>query len=152
MKRKSKSKKKLLPWLWGWLAFAVIVAVFLVGMCVRGNIVHVMRATVYLADLPRAFEGRTILYATDIDIGSDTSPAKAANLFRRLEALKPDMLILGGDYTTHTPLQSLDGKTDFTEADARDLSEFFHYICDFSAPLGRFALFTDEESAALPIE
>ena len=155
MKRKSKAKakkKNKAPWLWGWLAFAAIVAVFLIGLWVRGNIVHVMRATVYIADLPRAFEGRTILYATDIDIGSDTSPAKAANLFRRLEALKPDMLILGGDYTTHTLLQRLDGKTEFTEADARNLSEFFHYIYDFSAPLGRFALFTDDESAAFPIE
>ena len=106
----------------------------------RANTVHVRYATVAINDLPHAFEGTTLLYASDIDLGGITTAAKAAALFHRLQALNPDILLLGGDYTTHTLPQILNGTTSLTEGDRQQRSDFFHYISDFSAPLGKFAL------------
>lgn len=139
MKRKAKKRAKGTGF-WIGLAAAALLALGVMWMWAQANVVHVMRSTVVLEELPAAFEGKTLLYASDIDLGGGTTPTKSAALFRRLEALKPDMLILGGDYNTHTLLQILNGETALSAADARRRDEFFHYINDFSAPLGRYAL------------
>ena len=140
MKRNAKRQKARGPAMWIGLALAAVVLLAFGWMGLQANLVHVMRATVFLPDLPAAFEGKTILYASDIDLCGGGSPAKAADLFRRLESLRPDLLILGGDYNTHSLLQTLNGETAFGPEDARRREAFFHYINDFPAPLGRFAL------------
>ena len=62
---------------------------------VNASIVRVRQATVMIPDLPTAFEGTTILYASDIDLCGVNTPARAGRLFDQLQSLKPDMLILG---------------------------------------------------------
>ena len=144
MKRKAKQKSRG-PGLLIGLASAALMALFFGWMWAQANVVHVMRATVYLADLPAAFEGRTILYASDIDLGGTTTVGKTAEFFRQLESLQPDMLILGGDYSTHTLLQTLNGETLIDSADLQRRSEFLHYMKNFPAPLGRFLLAAEQD-------
>ena len=139
MKRKAK-KKTIRPGVWIALIIALAVIGFIGWMAAQANTIHLMRATVYLEQLPESFEGTTLLYASDIDLGGITTAAKAAALFHRLQALNPDILLLGGDYTTHTLPQILNGTTSLTEGDRQQRSDFFHYINDFSVPLGKFAL------------
>ncbi len=152
MKRKSKGKRARGPGLWIGLALAVLLLLCFGWMWLQSNIVHVMRATVYLPDLPAAFEGRTMLYASDIDLRGDGSIAKAADLFHRLQTLQPDILILGGDYNTHSLLQTLNGETALNPTDTQRREEFFHFINDFTAPLGRYALSAEADGGVFAAE
>ena len=139
MRRKA-IKRTRRPGLWIALIIALVVMAFIGWMAAQANTVRLMRATVYLEQLPEAFEGTTLLYASDIDLGGSTTTAKAAALFHRFQALNPDILLLGGDYTTHTLPQILNGITSLTEDDLRRRSDFFNCISGFFAPLGKFAL------------
>lgn len=151
MKRKSKRKARG-PGLWIGLAVMALAALFFGWMWIQSNVVHLMRATVLLRDLPPAFEGKTILYASDIDLRGNGSPSKAADLIRRLEALGPDILMIGGDYNTHGLVQVLNGETALNAEDIRRRDEFFHYIKDFAAPLGRYAIWSAADGGGFQAE
>ena len=147
MKRKAKKRRR--TGLWIGLAIFALIACMVGYMTLRANTVVLKRATVYLGELPPSFEGRTILYLSDIDLGGPNTPDRAAGLVRRLQALKPDMLILGGDYTAHSLPQILNGVDGLTEDDLAARDRFFHLIADFDAPLGRFALAAPEDGDGL---
>ena len=114
----------------------------------NANTVHVRRATVAVPDLPAAFEGRTILYASDFDLCGLNTAEKSAALLNDLQALAPDMLVLGGDYASESVFDALN-RGDFDGDGAakrlRARTDFFHYISGFSAPLGRFAVAAPED-------
>ena len=144
--KRNKAKKKGFGWI-----IALIIAVLIVGfagwMAVNASVLHLMRATVYMPDLPPAFEGKTILYASDIDLGGINTPKRAADAINRLQALEPDILLLGGDYTAPTLIDLLN-QYDATRYAANTgdwRGDFFHYICDFSAPLGKYMIASPED-------
>lgn len=60
----------------------------------------VSEAEVPVAGLPSAFEGATVLLITDIHAGPFLAPEALERVFRRLMALRPDLILLGGDLTT----------------------------------------------------
>ncbi len=145
MKRK-KAKKRGFGWVIA-LILVILIASFAGWMAVNASILHIMRATVYIPDLPSAFEGKTILYASDIDLGGINTPARAADAFVRLQALQPDILLLGGDYTAPT-LMDLLNQSDpahYASNTGTDRADFFHYVSDFSAPLGRYMIASPED-------
>lgn len=114
----------------------------------NANTVHVRRASAVIPDLPPAFEGRTLLFAADIDLCGLNTAGKAAALFDDLQALAPDILVLGGDYTSQSVFEALNRGESGGEQDARRLrarTDFFHYISAFSAPLGKFAIAAPED-------
>lgn len=139
----------------GRIALAVFAALLLAFACLAGvaalnaSIVRVRRAEVKLADLPAAFDGKTILFASDIDLCGLNTAAKAGHLFDQLQSLKPDMLLLGGDYTSPSLMEILnnpEGKAKSTAKSMASRVEFFRYICDFDAPLGKFAVAAPEDA------
>ena len=72
-KRAGRKKRR-----WGWkiaLALLLLLALGLGGLYAAGRVVHVRYATVFLRDLPSAFEGTTILFVSDIDAHSAGTPA-----------------------------------------------------------------------------
>ena len=138
----------------GRIALAVFAALLLAlallcgAAALNASIVRVRRAEVQLRDLPAAFDGRTILYASDIDLCGLNTAAKSGALFDKLQSLQPDMLILGGDYTSPSLLKVLnrsggDGGRDLSLLRAR--TDFFRYIIGFDAPLGKFGLAAPED-------
>lgn len=140
MKRKN-SKKRRFGWIVA-LAVALCAAGFTGYMALNASTLHLMRATVYLEDLPPAFEGKTILYASDIDLGGINTAKRAADAFNRLRALSPDMVILGGDYTAPTAMDLIN-QSEVAQFSANRESvrgDFFHYIYDFPAPLGKYMI------------
>lgn len=145
MKRKKVQKRGF-----GWviaLLIVLLIAGFAGWMALNASIIHLRRATVYIPDLPDAFEGKTILYAADIDLGGINTPKRAADAFNRLQALQPDILLLGGDYTAPS-LMDLINQSDATRYASNTgnwRGDFFHYICDFSAPLGRYMIASPED-------
>lgn len=137
----------------GRLALAVFAALLTAVLTLTGiaalnaNTVCLRRARVRVGDLPAAFEGKTVLFASDIDLCGLNTPRKAAALFNRLQQLDPDILLLGGDYTSKSLLEILNSGEDRTATDRmrRAQTDFFRLIADFHAPLGKFAIAAPED-------
>lgn len=149
-KTKKKNKK---PGRAGKIALGAAAALALLLACVAGfaalkaNALHVRRAELTLADLPAGFDGVTLLYASDIDLCGLNTPAKSGALFQQLQSLSPDVLILGGDYTSTSLFDALNsgGQGENTAKQLAARTSFFHYIRDFSAPLGKFAIASPQD-------
>ena len=128
-------------------AVAAALAMALLVGAINASRVEVRRAEVRLKDLPSAFDGKTLLYASDIDLCGLNTAAKSADLFRRLQSLKPDALLLGGDYTSSSLFTILNRTQDAPASQgtlkARDA--FFRALSDFQAPLGKFAIRAPED-------
>lgn len=149
-KKQRKKVKKRQHWAWKvCLALVCLLALFFVYMYGNARLVHVRYTTVYLRDLPTAFEGTTVLFAADIDAKSTADARAAARLFRRLEALQPDILLLGGDYAGLNFMDQINGiKAEDSNAAAEMTASrniFFSALQDFSTPLGKFAVASSED-------
>ena len=150
-KRKKKNKK---PGKGGRIALAAFVALLLcvavmaaIGS-INANIVRIRRADVVVPDLPDGFEGIRILYATDIDLCGINTSKKTAALFNQLQSLMPDVLILGGDYTSNSLFDILNHPEDDSSNSLKALrarEDLFHYISSFDAPLGKFAVSSPDD-------
>lgn len=131
------------------IAVLLALALFCGVAALNASMVRVRRAEVQIRDLPAAFDGRTILYASDIDLCGLNTGTRSGELFKKLQELKPDMLILGGDYTSPSLFRILNRGD---AVDARDLvqlrarTDFFLYIKDFEAPFGKFGVAAPEDS------
>lgn len=159
-KRKSKKTARRSPGriLAGLLLAAA--ALLLAVMTVWGSVVALECTDLPLRDLPSAFDGVKIVYISDVHLTTLNSLSKVKSLFRRLEKLKPDLLLLGGDYTGNDliRLASTIGDAaayDAAMVDLRDL--FFLSLAEFGAPLGKFAVAGDmdnllERSAGTSLE
>ena len=115
---------------------------------VNACVVRIRRADVVVPDLPVGFDGTRILYASDIDLCGMNTPKRTAALFDHLRSLEPDLLILGGDYTSNSLFDILnhpDGDATSLSKALRAREDFFHYISSFDAPLGRFAVASPED-------
>ena len=128
----------------------ILLLLCLVMVCaaINANIIRVRRAELTIRDLPDSFEGMTILYASDIDLCGLNTADKAGALFSCLQAMSPDVLILGGDYTSHSVFEMLnspDAKAQNTQSQLQKRSDFFHYISDFNAPMGKYAIASPED-------
>jgi len=146
-KRKRQNKKRTRG---GWIALKVIFAlVMALGLvfgyaALNANTVHVRYAEVTLKDLPSAFDGCKVLFVSDIDLCGINTPEKSAKLFSRLQALKPDILLLGGDYTSTSIIDILNKAEDGAE-NIQKRSVFLRGIQGFEAPLGKFAVTGDND-------
>ena len=146
-------KKNKKPGKGGKIALKVFIAALLMALLtvaagmINASVVRIRRAEVFLTDLPPAFDGVTALYASDIDLFGLNTPQRSGELFNRLQSLKPDLLLLGGDYTSASLLQILNRPGERGDsADSRKArTDFFHYIASFEAPLGKFAIAAPED-------
>ncbi len=115
-------------------------------MALEADIVRVEYADVYLPDLPESFSGTRILFLSDLHVSNTCPPEKAALLLGQLQALKPDLLLLGGDYSSldiADYARALTGGASLAEAKAAlalQRDRFFLMIGDFEAPLGKYAV------------
>ena len=130
------------------LALTLALALAFGAAALNANVVRVRRAEVCLRDLPAAFDGRTILYAADIDLCGLNTAQKSGALFQKLQSLRPDMLILGGDYASASLLEVLNrpeqGGRQAHQTKSR--TDFFRYISAFDAPLGKFGVAAPEDA------
>ena len=128
---------------------ALLLIFFLVGgffgwMALGASVVRVCPAEVYLPDLPAQFDGTTILYISDVNIRTAADAAACKSLMRKLESMKPDLLMLGGDYSAGTVLDALNKTED--AGDLEHAREFLQSLSNFPAPLGKFGVAGEAES------
>lgn len=74
--------------------------------------------------IPSAFEGFTFVYLSDLHCGKLFSPKRVEKLVRRINALAPDAILLGGDYIAHR----------------RYVTHAWHALSHLAAPYGVFAV------------
>ena len=142
--KKKKHKNSIGRWI-----FVIILSIIMLSvgvMAVNAHVLHVRRAVLSLEDLPEAFDGTTILYVSDIDLCGINTSGRVADAFMQFQSLQPDVLILGGDYTSRPLWDVLDGRTD-AEAMAAARRELFSALAGFQAPLGKYALSTLADEA-----
>ena len=101
--RKKARGRRWGAWVFAFLALVVCAAVL--AMHISASVVHVQYAQVYLQDLPAAFEGTKLLFVSDIHLMGVNTPQRAAKLMESLAQLQPDLLLLGGDYTSQSLLE-----------------------------------------------
>lgn len=140
--------------LWGIMAVIALLALLTVVAAINANTLHVRKARVILPDLPASFEGRTLLYASDIDLCGMNTPEKSAALFAELQSLNPDILVLGGDYTSVSLFDALNirEEADRVAKQQAARTRFFQAISRFNAPLGRFVIAAPEDPDSLDLE
>src|SRR3954468_20446706 len=61
--------------------------------------VKIDRQTLPLPRLPRAFDGTTVAFLTDLHHGPFTGLDYVTSVVRTTLALRPDLIVLGGDYS-----------------------------------------------------
>ena len=145
MKQKSKHRFNPRNFIIAGIVLA-LAALSIISMAVSASVVQLRRATAVVPDLPEAFEGVTILYLSDIDLCGLNTPARSAELINRLQSLAPDMLILGGDYTSPTLWEFLNG-SDSGDRQRIDRDRFFEALANFTAPMGKYALTVQSDRA-----
>lgn len=129
------------------VAFILAALLILAGyMALEANTVRVEYADVYLKDLPEEFNGTRILFLSDIHVGNFCPPEKAAALVNELASLKPDLLLMGGDFSALDALdylRALTGGPSIAQAKqalAAKRDQFFLMIRPFEAKLGKYAV------------
>jgi len=135
-------RRRRFGWRIGVILLALL-AMFAAGLHVNARVVHVRYANVRLEDLPDSFDGTTVLFATDIDLCGLNTAEGIERLFDQLQQLKPDLLLLGGDYASASLVERLNGRSSDGEDAARQA--FFKAISTFYAPLGKLAVSGDND-------
>lgn len=116
------------------LLVLLLPAGFLGRMYAGAHTVHLCAAEVYLKDLPPAFEGTTLLFVSDLNIRSASDASACIGMMDKLAALRPDLLILGGDYVEGS--------------DASHALDFIRSLADFPTHMGRLAVTGEEDANA----
>ncbi|MDD4971116.1 MAG: metallophosphoesterase [Paludibacter sp.] len=62
--------------------------------------VKITCVTIESHELPKAFDGKRIVFISDIHHGAALSRERVTKLVQRVNDLQPDIIILGGDYTS----------------------------------------------------
>ena len=135
-KAKTRGRRKFLTSV---LLIALLAAgIFTLYMHACAKITRISRADVYLKDLSPAFEDTRILFISDFDIRTESDLKACKKLMQQAQALSPDILLLGGDYSADTLVDVLNGRTNPEGSSLA--AEFLRSIADFNAPLGKFAV------------
>jgi predicted MPP superfamily phosphohydrolase len=116
-----------------WLLTAVtlfaVVIVFLAYGFGETYRLDVKEYTFSSPDLPAEFDGARIVLVTDIHRGPFFSQDRVRSLVERVNALEPDMIILGGDYVY---------------LGTKYAASCFAELQNLRAPMGRFAVLRDQ--------
>jgi uncharacterized protein len=90
-----------------WIKRAAIGSALLAGAGVypflEAKWCRLRRATVTLPNLPRPFEGTTVAFLSDVHHGPFVPRAYVRSIVAMTNELKPDFVLLGGDYCHHGP-------------------------------------------------
>jgi len=97
----------------------IFLAVLIVGyMFIEPYWVETKEITIESDQIPANFDGKRIVYLSDIHAGPLYSQDRLNNLVNQVNALKPDLILLGGDYVSgeDTYINSTFGKLNKLQA------------------------------------
>ena len=108
------------------LLAGVLTAALLVAYAfVEPHWLRITRVDIADPDVPPAYDGKRIVFISDIHHGPYFSIERVKRLVDRVNALQPDLILLGGDYV---------------HRDAKYIAPVFAELARLRAPLGVFAV------------
>jgi predicted MPP superfamily phosphohydrolase len=113
------------PFRWVVTVVVVLVATLIAWTIVEARSVQVSRATITSPNLPTEFDGKLVLFVADIHAGPYLGKRRMRAIVDRINALEPDIIVLGGDY--------VGGR-------AGGKAVFYPEIKHLNAPLGAYAV------------
>lgn len=131
--------------------FLTLVLALLIWMYAQASVVYLSYTDVYLNDLPKAFDGATVLYVTDLHMDSLRTPGRTFELLQSLAQLQPDILLIGGDFASiglGERIIAFGNDEALAAAEARRanaISELAELMAHFPAPLGKYAVMGEED-------
>ncbi len=145
-KKKAKPQKRR-RWLRIALLSVVLACVSVLGwMSIEARVLHLEYVDLQLADLPQPFEGTKILYVSDLHIDWLNQPERVYAMMESLNQLSPDLVLLGGDYTSfglNHDLQMVARINTYESAKQQEATlrdRFFLLMKNFAPPLGKYAV------------
>jgi predicted MPP superfamily phosphohydrolase len=121
----------------GGILIVAVACLTLVGaMLLEARSLRVTRVTFSGPDVPPAFDGLRIAFVADIHYGSFVSRARVGATVDRVNALHPDLIVLGGDYI-------------YGKQSATDLRPVFEELSRLRAPLGVYGVLGNHDHALL---
>lgn len=93
-------KKKLLKLVKIFVIIFVCLAAFFVYIFIEPYWINEKTTTISDSDVPQNFEGKKIVFISDIHHGPYFERERVADLVRKVNELEPDIIILGGDYVS----------------------------------------------------
>ena len=115
----SRKFKKITLWL------TAVAVIFLLYAHFETYWIQVVPTTVSSRDLPPEFSGKKVVFIADTHCGDYFDPARLGKVVSQINSLKPDIVLLGGDYVNRN------GK--YTTA-------CFAEMAKIEAPLGKFGV------------
>jgi predicted MPP superfamily phosphohydrolase len=117
--------------------FLSFFALFLLGCFVysfiEANLLEAKTTVIHDSDVPQNFVGKKIVFASDFHLDEFTSSQRLAATVRKINALNPDIIVLGGDYVTD---------------DKKFLAPAFAELKQLHAPLGVYGVTGNHDSVA----
>ena len=110
------------------LVLAVIL--LLVYMFIEPYWIETKEITIESDQIPAQFDGKTIVFLSDIHAGPFFSQERIDSLVNQVNALDPDLILLGGDY--------VDGDSAYTPST-------FDSLSNLKAPLGVYAVLGNKD-------
>jgi uncharacterized protein len=92
----SVSLKQLIP-----LLYPVGLVVSAYGILIRARWVRLRRVEIRVDGLPAAFDNTRIIHLSDLHMGAHTPRERIAGWVKRVNALRPDLVVMTGDFVTN---------------------------------------------------
>jgi len=104
------------------IAFAIIVLVY---AHFETYWIQIIPTTVSSRELPTEFSEKKIAFIADMHCGENFDPARLEKIVRRINQLKPDIMLFGGDYV---------------DRNGKNTDTCFKKLAGIETPLGKFGI------------
>lgn len=108
----------------------IAVTLLLVYMLIEPYWIETKEITIESDQIPAQFDGKRIVFLSDIHTGPSFSQDRVDSLVNQVNALNPDLILLGGDY--------VDGDSEYIQPAFESLSKL-------KAPLGVYAVLGNKD-------
>ncbi len=108
----------------------IIVVLLGVYMFIEPYWIETKYITIESDQIPSQFDGKTIVFLSDIHAGPDFSQARIDSVVSQVNALNPDLILLGGDYV---------------DGDSAYINSTFESLSKLKAPLGVYAVLGNKD-------
>ncbi len=116
----------------------IVIGLFLFAYSlIEPYFIETKEITIESKQIPPEFDGKRIVFLTDIHYGPFFSKQRVDSIVNQTNALKPDMILLGGDYVTNDP---------------SSVGPVFSSLSQLKAPLGVYGVLGNNDPKNVTIQ
>jgi predicted MPP superfamily phosphohydrolase len=119
------------------LIIVILMILFGAYSLIEPYLIETKEITIETNQIPAEFDGKRIVFLTDIHYGPFFSKDRLNNLVNQTNELKPDMILLGGDYVTN---------------DQSSVETVFSSLSNLNAPLGVYGVLGNNDPEDISIQ